>query len=69
MAGNYDKMQEQARQLFRSYDPNKLRARLSLPEGLENIGPEAFPGCGFRRVRVPEHTTETGRDAFPREAI
>ncbi len=32
MAGNYDKMQEQARQLFRSYDPNKLRARLSLSE-------------------------------------
>ena len=42
--------------------------RLSLPEGLESIGPEAFPGCGFRLVRVPEHTTETGRDAFPRGA-
>ena len=31
MAGNYDKMQEQARQLFRTYDPEKLRARLGLP--------------------------------------
>ena len=31
MAGNYDRMQEQARQLFLAYDMEKLRARLSLP--------------------------------------
>ena len=32
MAGNYDKMQEAARQLFLSYDMEKLRRRLRLPE-------------------------------------
>ena len=31
MAGNYDLMQERARQLFLGYDPEKLRVRLSLP--------------------------------------
>ena len=30
MASNYDVMQERARQLFLGYDPEKLRARLSL---------------------------------------
>lgn len=31
MAGNYDRMQEAARLLFLEYEPERLRARLSLP--------------------------------------
>ena len=37
MAGNYDRMQEDARRLFQTYDREKLRARLSLPENPAGI--------------------------------
>ena len=46
MAGNYDRMQEQARQLFLGYDLEKLRARLSLPRDPAGI-PIRFLGEGF----------------------
>ncbi len=46
MADNYDRMQEQARQLFQTYDREKLRARLSLPEDPAGI-PIRFLGEAY----------------------
>jgi len=37
MAGNYDVMQEQARKRFLTYDLNKVRRRLAIPETQEGI--------------------------------
>ena len=59
MAGNYDKMQEQARQLFQSYDPEKLRARLSLPEDPGGI-PIRFLGEAYL-VRASDGEVVDGR--------
>ena len=46
MADNYDRMQEQARQLLQTYDREKLRARLSLPEDPAGI-PIRFLGEAY----------------------
>lgn len=38
--------------------------QLTLPEGLESIGKEAFLGCEMTRISIPESVKEIGADAF-----
>ena len=59
MAGNYDKMQEQARQLFQTYDPEKRRARLGLPADEAGI-PIRFLGDSYL-VRASDGEVVDGR--------
>ncbi len=64
---NYDIMQENARRLFLTYDPEKLRARLSLPESPAGI-PIRFLGEGYLVRASDGEVVDGGGEKAPFEA-